>query len=217
VYAQRSERRGETVLKKATAKAFYRIVQLMSRVKIPEDTGDFRLLDRRAVDAVLRMREAHRFMKGLFAWIGFRQKALRYSRDARYAGETKWSYWRLWNFAINGITSFTIAPLKVATYIGALAAAWAFCFAVWIVYKTIVFGEEVQGYPTLMVVVLLLGGAQLMALGLIGEYVGRMFDETKRRPLYLLSSYKPSSLAERLANASPASQRAEVRIIGSGT
>jgi len=196
VYARRSARDGETLLKKTTAKLFYRAIQSISRVKIPEDTGDFRLLSRRAVEALKQLREQHRFMKGLFAWIGYPQVAVYYRRDPRYAGTSKWNYWRLWNFALDGITSFSIAPLKIATYFGLLTALGAFAYAVFVIYKTIAFGEPVRGYPSLMVVVLFLGGVQLMSLGIIGEYLGRMFDETKRRPLYLVNQYQPSQLGD---------------------
>lgn len=186
VYAQRMVRQGETWLKKASAAVFYRVIQRMSRVQIPQDTGDYRLMSRRAVDALNRLREQHRFMKGLFAWIGFSQKALPYERDPRFAGVTKWNYWKLWNFALEGITSFTTVPLKVAAYLGLFTSVVAFLYAALIVLKTILYGDPVRGYPTLIVVVLFLGGAQLAALGVIGEYLGRMFDETKKRPLYLL-------------------------------
>ncbi len=197
VYAKRTAREGETLVKKATAHAFYRLIQTISRVQIPEDTGDFRLLSRRAVDALKRLREQHRFMKGLFAWIGYRQLALPYRRDPRFAGETKWNYWKLWNFAIEGFTSFSIVPLKLATYVGGFASSAAFLYAVYIVYMTLIFGDPVRGYPTLMVVILLLGGLQLMTLGIMGEYLGRMFNETKNRPLYLLDAYLPcSSIAD---------------------
>jgi glycosyltransferase involved in cell wall biosynthesis len=192
VYAQRTARDGETWLKKASAAVFYRVIQRMSRVQIPPDTGDYRLMSRRAVNALNRLREQHRFMKGLFAWIGFSQKALPYKRDPRFAGVTKWNYWKLWNFALEGITSFTIVPLKIATYLGLIASVGAFLYAVVIVLKTILYGEPVRGYPTLIVVVLFLGGAQLAALGIIGEYLGRMFDETKQRPLYLLQGLELS-------------------------
>lgn len=186
VYAKRTERAGETFFKKFTAKLFYRVIKRISRVEIPEDSGDFRLLSRRALDAVKKLRETHRFMKGLFAWVGYPHTAVLYRRDARYAGITKWSYWKLWTLALEGITSFTIAPLKIATYAGMFAALMAFVFVVFIVYKTLVYGDPVPGYPSLMVVVLFLGGLQLMALGIIGEYLGRMFMETKQRPLYLV-------------------------------
>lgn len=190
VYAKRNSRAGETSLKKSSAYMFYRIIQGMSRVSIPEDTGDFRLLSRRALEALKKVREQHRFMKGLFAWIGFSQKAVVYNRDERFAGETKWNYWKLLNFAIEGITSFTIAPLKIATYVGLVIAIGAFFYAGFIVFKTVVYGNPVAGYPSLMVVVLFLGGVQLFSIGILGEYVGRMFDETKNRPLYVLNSYE---------------------------
>lgn len=187
VYAKRVAREGETWFKKATAALFYRLIQRVSRVRIPEDVGDFRLLSRRAVDALNQLREHHRFMKGLFAWIGFRQIAVPYRRDPRFAGETKWNYWRLWNFALEGITSFTITPLKVAMYSGVLIAAFAFFYAVIIISKTLLFGDPVKGYPSLIVVVLFLGGVQLACIGILGEYVGRVFNETKGRPLYFLN------------------------------
>jgi glycosyltransferase involved in cell wall biosynthesis len=193
VYAQRAERQGETFLKKATAHSFYRLIQRISRVKIPPDTGDFRLLSRRAVDSLLRMREHHRFMKGLFAWIGYPQKAVSYRRDPRFAGETKWNYWRLWNFALEGITSFTVAPLKISMYVGSITAAGAFVYGAIIIGKTIIFGGDMPGYPSLMVVILFLGGVQLLALGIIGEYLGRMFNETKGRPLYFVNQYAPGN------------------------
>lgn len=192
VYAKRTVREGESWVKKATAKLFYQVIQRMSRVEIPQDVGDFRLLSRRAMDALGALREQHRFMKGLFAWIGFPQKAVLYRRDQRFAGETKWNYWKLWNFALEGITSFTIAPLKIATYAGILAALGAFVYAAWIIYRTLMYGDPARGYPSMMVVILLFGGLQLMGIGIIGEYLGRMFDETKRRPLYFLKGYTPS-------------------------
>ena len=189
VYAKRTARDGETWLKKLTAKLFYRVIRRVSDVTIPEDSGDFRLLSRRALDALKQLREQHRFMKGLFAWIGYPQQAVLYRRDARFAGITKWNYWKLWTLALEGITSFTTAPLKIATYVGVLAALLAFLFALFIVYKTLVYGDPVRGYPSLTVIVLFLGGIQLVALGVIGEYLGRMFTETKNRPLYLVKDY----------------------------
>ncbi len=192
VYAKRTSRDGETVIKKITAKLFYRLIQGVSRVKIPEDTGDYRLLSRRAVEALKQLRETHRFMKGLFAWIGYPQVAVNYRRDPRFAGKTKWNYWQLWNFALEGITSFTINPLKIATYLGLTTSVGSFAFALFVIYKTLVYGDPVQGYPSLMVVILFLGGVQLMSLGVIGEYLGRMFNETKQRPLYLINSFTPS-------------------------
>lgn len=194
-YARREAREGETRLKKSTAYAFYRLMQRAGRVRIPADTGDFRLLSRRAVDALKQLKERHRFMKGLFAWVGYPQIAVPYRRDARFAGDTKWNYWRLWNFALDGITSFTTAPLKVATYVGLVVSLLAFAFAALIVFKTLVYGDPVKGYPSLMVVVLFLGGVQLIFTGIIGEYLGRMFDETKGRPLYLVQDHEPACAA----------------------
>jgi glycosyltransferase involved in cell wall biosynthesis len=193
VYARRTARDGETFIKKITAKLFYRFIQGVSRVKIPEDTGDYRLLSRRAVDALKQLRETHRFMKGLFAWIGYPQVAVDYRRDPRFAGKTKWDYWHLWNFALEGITSFTINPLKIASYLGLTTSIISFSYALFVIYKTLVYGEPVQGYPTLMVVILFLGGVQLMSLGVIGEYLGRMFNETKQRPLYIINSFSPAA------------------------
>lgn len=191
VYAQRVERLGESLLKKATARWFYRLMQRVGRVRIPENAGDFRIMSRRAVDSLLRLREQHRFMKGLFAWIGYPQKGIPYQRDPRFAGRSKWDYWRLWNFALDGITSFTTTPLKWATYLGLLTAFCSFAYAVVIILQKLFYGNPVKGYPSLMVVILFLGGVQLVFLGIIGEYLGRMFDETKGRPLYFISSFEP--------------------------
>ncbi len=192
VYAKRTAREGETALKKFTAAAFYRVIRAISRTQIPADTGDFRLLSRRAVDALKQIRERHRFMKGLFAWIGFPQKAVEYKRDPRHAGTTTFNYWKLWNFAIEGITSFTIGPLKFATYAGVLVAFVSFLYALVIIYETIVHGNPVPGYPSLMVAVLFLGGVQLLCIGIMGEYLGRLFNESKNRPLYLVNEYSPA-------------------------
>jgi glycosyltransferase involved in cell wall biosynthesis len=186
VYARRKRRKGETLLKRLTARWFYRVIRRVSRVRIPNDTGDFRLLSRRATDALLSLPEQHRFMKGLFSWIGFRQRAIEYERDPRFAGVTKWNYWKLWNYALEGITSFTIAPLKVAMYLGFAVAALSLTYAVVVVYKTIIYGNNVRGYPSLMVAILFLGGVQLLSIGVLGEYLGRTFNEAKRRPLYFV-------------------------------
>lgn len=186
VYGVRRSRAGESWVKRATASAFYRVIGRLSRTPVPADTGDFRLMSRRAVEALRHLRERHRFMKGLFGWVGFRQLGVPYDRDPRAAGETKWNYWRLWNFALEGITSFSAGPLKLATYLGLATAVGAFFYALWVIAKTLVWGEPVSGYPSLMVAVLFLGGIQLIALGLIGEYLGRLFMEAKQRPLYFL-------------------------------
>jgi polyisoprenyl-phosphate glycosyltransferase len=192
VYGKRISRAGETLIKKFTAHAFYRLANRIGEIKIPEDTGDFRLLSRRAADSLMELRERHRFMKGLFTWVGYSQMEVTYKRDPRYAGKTKWNYWQLWNFALEGITSFTTAPLKVATYLGFIVALVAFVYAAIIIYRTLLYGNPVRGYPSLMVVILFLGGIQISAMGILGEYLGRVFDETKCRPLYFLKGYLPS-------------------------
>ena len=191
VYAQRRMRHGESWLKRTTAGAFYRLMQGVGDVRLPPDTGDFRLMSRRAVDALGQLRERHRFMKGLFAWIGFPSRAVPYDRAPRHAGTSKWNYWRLWNFAIEGVTSYTVVPLKVATYLGLVIALASGVYGTVIIVRTVLFGSDVPGYPSLLTVVLFLGGAQLMTLGIIGEYLGRIFNETKRRPLYLVEAYRP--------------------------
>ena len=191
VYGTRATRAGETRFKMATASAFYRVMGRLSQTPIPRDTGDFRLLSRRALDALKQVRERQRFMKGLFTWVGYRQLAVVYHRDPRHAGETKWNYWRLWNFALDGITSFSGAPLKIATYIGLVTAALAFVFGLIVFGKALLYGDPVRGYPSLMVIVLFLGGVQLVALGVIGEYLGRLYIESKQRPLYLIDEYHP--------------------------
>ncbi|HMM70791.1 MAG TPA: glycosyltransferase family 2 protein [Rhodocyclaceae bacterium] len=194
VYAKREFREGETWIKRATAHLFYRLIRRVSRVAIPSDTGDFRLLSRRAVDALKQLREQHRFMKGLFSWIGYSQYAVPYRRDPRFAGQTKWNYWKLWNFAIEGITSFTVAPLKLASYLGVIVSVSAFLYIVYMVVSTLLRGNPVPGYPSLMSVVLFIGGVQLICLGVIGEYLGRTFNEVKARPLYLLNRFEPAKL-----------------------
>ena len=190
VYGTRSTRAGESRIKKLTAAAFYRVMERLSATPVPRDTGDFRLMSRRAIDALRQLRERQRFMKGLFTWVGYRQKPIVYDRDPRFAGTSKFNYWRLWNFALEGITSFSSAPLKIAMYAGLIAALLAFLFGLIVMGKALLFGDPVRGYPSLMVVVLFLGGAQLMALGLIGEYLGRLYVEVKQRPLYLIDEHR---------------------------
>ena len=193
VYGTRIEREGESWLKRATAHAFYRVIGRLSHTPIPADTGDFRLLSQRSLAALRELRERHRFMKGLFGWIGFNAVAIPYHRDARSAGDSKFNLWRLWNFALEGITSFSTAPLRLATYLGLLTAAVAFLYALWVIVKALFWGDPVAGWPTMMAVILFLGGVQLIALGMIGEYLGRLYDEAKQRPLYLVDTWKPAA------------------------
>jgi glycosyltransferase involved in cell wall biosynthesis len=192
-YAKRSKREGSSILKRATAAIFYQLMQFFGQVRIPANTGDYRAMSRRAVEAVKQLRERHRFMKGLFAWIGFPQKAVPYVSKPRQGGRTKWSYWKLWNLAIEGITSHTMFPLKLSTWLGIFVALCALIYAVVVIVKTLVFGEPVRGYPTIVVLILFLGGVQLFCIGIIGEYLGRTFDEGKQRPLYLIREYTPAS------------------------
>jgi len=200
VYAQRRARAGDTWMKRRTAHYFYRLMQGVGRVQLPQDTGDYRLMSRRVVDALSQLREQHRFMKGLFAWVGYPSCAVPYDRSVRAAGVSKWTYWRLWNFAIDGITGFTVMPLKIATYFGLLVAVAAVIYGLIIMMQTLLFGNPVPGYPSLIVVVLFLGGVQLMTLGVIGEYLGRVFNETKHRPLYLVESHQSNSMEHPLTD-----------------
>lgn len=186
VYATRSARAGETRFKRLTAAGFYRAMERLSDTPLPRDTGDFRLLSRRALDALAQLRERQRFMKGLFAWIGYRQAAVHYQREPRQGGRTKWNYWRLGQLAVEGITSFSTAPLRLATWVGLGSSLLAFVYGLWVLTKALIWGDPVRGYPTLMLVILFLGGVQLLALGVIGEYLGRNYAESKQRPLYFV-------------------------------
>lgn len=191
VYARRTGRRGESWFKRKSAHYFYRLMEKIGSVPIPRDTGDYRLLSRRVIDALSQLHEKHRFMKGLFSWVGFEQTAVEFERDPRSTGKTKWNYWRLWNFALEGITSFTVSPLRISTYLGVLVALGAFIYGAFILFRTLFFGSDLPGYPSLMVVILFMGGVQLIAIGVIGEYLGRVFNETKNRPLYFTKQVLP--------------------------
>lgn len=189
VYAKRKSRSGETWLKKWTSSVFYKILQKLTRIPIQENTGDFRLLDRRCVEALKQLREAQRYTKGMFSWIGYNKKEILFDRDPRAAGETKWNYARLTDLAIEGITSFTTTPLRLSALFGCVISFFAFVYMLWIIAKTLIFGDPVAGYPSLMTTILFLGGIQLISLGIIGEYLGRIFNETKNRPLYFVDEY----------------------------
>jgi len=186
VYGVRTNRQSDSLPKRLTADLYYRAHNYLSSDKIPEHAGDFRLLDRSVVEIIKAMPERNRFMKGLFAWSGFRQAAVDYERAPRTAGKTKFRYWKLWTLALDGITSASTMPLRIWSYIGVVIAFFTLLFAVWVVIKTMLFGSDVAGYPSLMVAILFFGALQLISLGVLGEYVGRILIETKRRPLYVV-------------------------------
>ena len=186
VLAHRVNRDTDSFLKRLTAKYFYRVHNALSEPTIPENVGDFRLMDRRVVDVLLSLPESRRFMKGLFAWVGFRTESVGYERRERSAGSTKFSGWKLWNLALEGITSFSTVPLRVWTYLGLGVSLFALVFALFIVLRTLLFGIDIPGYASMIVVALFLGGVQLIGIGVIGEYVGRIYLETKGRPVYLV-------------------------------
>ena len=212
IYAQRRVRHGESWIKRVTASAFYRLMRHVGPAPLPENVGDFRLMSRKAVDAVCALRERHRFMKGVFAWVGFPSKVVQYDRAPREAGGSKWNYWKLWNLSLEGVTSTTLAPLKISTYLGFSVAAGAFLLGVFYLSKRLIFGDPVQGISTLIVVLTFLGGVQLAVLGVIGEYLGRVFNETKNRPLYFVNAI---ALADVNAPASSDKATKEVRLTGS--
>ncbi len=189
VYARRRSRTGETWFKKASAHWYYRVLQKFSDINIPADVGDFRLLDRQAVDALCQLREKQRYTKGLFSWIGYNKKELLFDRDPRAAGDSKMNFFKLLGLAIDGITSFSVAPLRLASILGLIISSVAFVYLLFVVVKTLLFGDPVAGYPSMISIILFIGGIQLVVLGIIGEYVGRIFYEAKGRPDYLVSEY----------------------------
>lgn len=186
VLAQRTDRSTDSWIKSKTASWFYAIFNLFSNIKIPPNVGDFRLMDRKVVDALKQLPERRRFMKGLFAWLGFRQAIIPYARRPRSKGKSKFSGWRLWNFALEGITSFSEIPLQIWTYIGFVIALLSFLYGLLIIGRVLLFGRDVPGYASIMTVVLFLGGIQLMGLGILGRYLGGVYSETKKRPLYIV-------------------------------
>ncbi|PJK03765.1 glycosyl transferase family 2 [Lysobacteraceae bacterium NML71-0210] len=206
IYGRREARAGETIAKRASASMFYRVMARLSPTPIPEDTGDFRLLSPRALAALRQLRERHRFMKGLFGWVGFNSVEIRYQREARVAGRSKFNFWRLWNFALEGITSFSTIPLRVATYLGLMTAVLAMGYGLFVVAKALLYGDPVAGWPTMMAVILFLGGVQLTALGTIGEYLGRMYLEVKQRPLYLVADWQAAAEPAYAEALSPAEE-----------
>ena len=190
VYAKRTTRGKESWLRKNLSLLYYKVLQKTTRVEILQNVGDFRLLDRKCIDTLKQLRESERYTKGMFCWIGFNKKEIEFEQGDRVAGQTSWNYLSLFNLAIEGITSFTIAPLRLSTMIGIIVSLIAFIYMCVIIAKTLIWGEDVQGFPTLMVIILFLGGVQLLSLGIIGEYLGRIFHETKNRPVYVVKEYK---------------------------
>lgn len=195
VYAQRRTSK-ESWFKKQSSRWYYRFLQRLTRIPIQQNTGDFRLLNRSCILALQQMRETERNTKGLYSWIGYNKKGIFYDQNERQQGETKWTFGQLVSLAINGITSYTIAPLRISTFIGLLVSFVAFCYLIYILITTWIFGDPVAGYPTIMVTILFLGGIQLLSIGIIGEYLGKIFNETKKRPPYFIKTYQPTKIDE---------------------
>ena len=186
VYATRSSRLKDSFVKRFTAQMFYRVHNVIADVTIPEDTGDFRLMDRKVIEVIRQLPERNRFMKGVFAWVGFKQIGVRYARDERAAGTTKWQYWQLWNFAVDGLVSSSTVPLRIWSYIGATVAGFSFLYAVYLFSRTMIYGIDVPGYSSIMVTILFLGSVNIIATGILGEYIARISVEVRQRPLYLV-------------------------------
>ncbi|MEO1111578.1 MAG: glycosyltransferase family 2 protein [Pseudomonadota bacterium] len=186
IYGLRVDRSSDTVLKRSTANMFYKLFNKLANIDMPANAGDYRLIDRAVIDALLRLPERNRFMKGLFAWVGFPAMAIPYERPARKAGDGKFNYWKLWNFALDGLTGFTTLPLRVWFYGGAAISFGAFAYAIYLTVRTSLFGADLPGYASLMVALLFFSGVQLLSIGMIGEYIARLFNEAKQRPVYIL-------------------------------
>ena len=190
VYAKRISRGKESWMRKQLSLLFYKMLQHTTRVEILQNVGDFRLLDRKCIDVLKQLRETERYTKGMFCWIGFKKKEIQFQQGDRVAGQSSWNFWGLFNLAIEGITSFTTAPLRISTVLGFAVSIFALLYMLYIVAKTLIWGEPVQGFPTLMIAILFLGGVQLISVGIIGEYIGRIFNETKNRPVYIVNEYE---------------------------
>lgn len=186
VYGIRSDRGSDTFFKRLTAKLFYKVYNLMTRSPIPYNAGDYRLIDRKVINAILSLKERNIFMKGVFGWTGFKSIGVKYTRQKRFAGQSKWNYWKLWNFALDGITASTTFPLRIWSYLGSFLSGIGMMYAVYIILRTIIHGTDVPGYASLLVFILVLGGIQMIILGILGEYIGRIFIEVKNRPLYIV-------------------------------
>ena len=190
VYAKRRDRGEESWLRKRLSLLFYRLLQHTTRIEILPNVGDFRLLDRRCIDVLRQLRETERYTKGMFCWIGFKKKEILFDQCDRVAGQSSWKFSSLFNLAIEGITSFTTSPLRISTVLGFFISVFAFLYMVFVIIKTFIYGEDVQGFPTLIITILFLGGIQLISIGIIGEYIGRIFNETKNRPVYIVKEYE---------------------------
>jgi len=186
VVGKREDRTTDTAAKRLSAEFFYKMHNKISDIQIPQNVGDYRLMSRRVVDALKQLPESQRFMKGIFAWLGFKTATVTYKREERAAGESSFNGWKLWNFALDGITSFSTAPLRVWLYVGSVLSLIAFVYGSWIILKTLMFGVDSPGYASLITIVLFLGGIQLMGIGILGEYIGRIYLESKRRPIYIV-------------------------------
>lgn len=201
VEAKRADRSSDTLMKRFSAEAFYKLHNAISHHSIPENTGDFRLMSRQVVDIVNSLPERQRFMKGIFAWVGFRRTSIEFVREARVAGTTKWNKWRLWNLALEGITSFSTWPLRVWTYLGAFIAGLAFLYGLVLIVATLVGGRDVPGYASLMSTILFMGGVQLIGIGILGEYLGRTYLETKQRPVFVIRAVHEARAADTASRA----------------
>ena len=189
VYAKRKSRGRESWLRKHLSLLFYKILQSSSRFDVLQNVGDFRLLDRCCINALKQMRESERYTKGMYSWIGFRKKDIEFEQGDRQAGKSSWNYKQLFSFAIDGITSFTNVPLRISTIVGFIVSLFAFLYMIYVFIKALIYGDPVQGYPTLVILILFLGGIQLLSLGIIGEYIGRIYNETKNRPDYIVREF----------------------------
>lgn len=188
VLAKRIDRSSDTFIKKITANSFYKINNKISNINIPENVGDYRLFSKKVLKAIQALPENQRFMKGIFAWVGFNTTVVEYKREKRVAGNSSFNGWSLWNFALNGITSFSTVPIRIWLYIGSIISALSFLYGIWIIIKTVLLGVDVPGYSSMMTVVLFLGGIQLMGIGILGEYIGRIYNESKKRPIYIVDN-----------------------------
>jgi polyisoprenyl-phosphate glycosyltransferase len=186
VLAKRSDRDTDNAIYKYAAQAFYKFSRKITSIEIPANVGDFRLMDRKVVEAVKDLKENTRFMKGIFAWVGFKTTTILYQVEPRQHGKTSFNFWKLWNLALEGITSFSTVPLRIWTYLGGVVSVSAFAYAIYLFIRTIIYGVETPGYASLMIAILFLGGVQLIGIGVLGEYVGRIFNEVKRRPSYII-------------------------------